>query len=247
MIAAIRGDKSRMATTGRIDAALHSVTRHGGGGQLPRHRHAQGYAALVLAGGYVEAGDGGRWLARPGTVLIHGAHEAHRDLFMPGRTIVLNLPLAGGLAAGAGMIDDVDAVARAAERDPIAAAQLVSAGIRRGAHRLADWPDLLADALADDPALGLADWADRIGLAPASVSRGFARTYGVSPKRYRLEVRARRALAAVATTGTALADIAADHGFADQAHMTRAIMMLTGGTPGAFRAKSVQSASDGSC
>ena len=38
------------------------------------------------------------------------------------------------------------------------------------------------------------------------------------------------------------ATIAAAHGFADQAHMTRALAAITGIPPGAIRAKSVQAA-----
>ncbi|KAI1692069.1 helix-turn-helix domain-containing protein [Ditylenchus destructor] len=61
-----------------------------------------------------------------------------------------------------------------------------------------DWPDLLAATLARDPALSITAWADRAGLDPASVSRGFARAYGVSPKRFRLELRTRSAVRALA-------------------------------------------------
>lgn len=216
------------------------ITRHARGAHLPRHRHAEPYLAVVLAGGYVEAGDGGRWRARPGTVMVHGAHEAHRDCFDAAETVVLNLPVPAGLAPMAGMIDDIDAIARIAERDPSSAAALAATMLRPGAYRLDDWPDLLADALVADPALALGDWAELMGLAPASVSRGFGRAYGVSPKRYRLEARTRHALHAVAGSRISLAEIAAAHGFADQAHMTRALVALTGTPPGALRAKSVQ-------
>lgn len=216
------------------------ITRHARGAHLPRHRHAEPYFAVVLAGGYVEAGDGGRWRAGPGTVMVHGAYEAHRDSFDATETIVLNLPVPAGLAPAAGLIDDVDAIARLAEHDPSGAAMLAATMLRLGADRLVDWPDLLADALVADPALALGDWAEAIGLAPASVSRGFARAYGVSPKRYRLEARARRAFQAVAGSRASLAGIAAAHGFADQAHMTRALVALTGAPPGVLRAKSVQ-------
>jgi AraC-like DNA-binding protein len=216
------------------------ITRHARGANLLRHRHAEPYLAVVLAGGYVEAGDGGRWRAGPGTVMVHGAHEAHRDSFDAAETVVLNLPVPAGLAPATGLIDDIDAIARIAERDPSIAAALAATMLRPGAHRLDDWPDLLADALVADPALALGDWADAMGLAPASVSRGFARAYGVSPKRYRLEARTRHALHTVAGSRASLAEIAAAHGFADQAHMTRALVALTGMPPGALRAKSVQ-------
>jgi quercetin dioxygenase-like cupin family protein len=40
---------------------------------IPRHYHWLPYAAVVLSGGYEEAGDGGRRHVRPGDVLIQPA------------------------------------------------------------------------------------------------------------------------------------------------------------------------------
>lgn len=217
------------------------MTRHGRG-TLPRHRHAAGYVAIVLAGSYIEAGDSGRWRAVPGTVIVHAAHEAHRDTFEARETMVLNLPMsATRFDLNAGSIDDIDAVVRLAERDPVAAVAFVAAHVGTVAHRFADWPDLLADAIGGDPALSISHWADAMGLSPASVSRGFSRAFGVSPKRFRMEARVRRAMGAIAGTHEPLAQLAADHGFADQAHMTRALRSVAGTTPADLRAKSVQS------
>jgi hypothetical protein len=36
---------------------IPGISRHAPGGRMQRHRHAEGYIALVLSGGYVEAGD----------------------------------------------------------------------------------------------------------------------------------------------------------------------------------------------
>lgn len=209
---------------------------------LPRHLHAQGYIALVLDGGYEEAGDQGRLTARPGTVIVHGDWTAHRDCFGASGARVLNFPLAAGLTPGAGHIADPDAAARLAERDPVAAVAYVRENFHPGAARRSDWPDRLADALTADPGLALTRWADSMGLDPASVSRGFARAYGVSPKRFRLEARTRRALAALPSWRGSLADLAADQGFADQAHLARSVVALTGLPPIRVRAKSVQAA-----
>ena len=216
------------------------IGRHDAHARLPRHRHAEPYVALVLAGGYQEAGDEGRVAAQPGTVIVHGRWTAHQDRFGAAGAQVLNLPAIDGLAAGAGHIADPDAAARLAERDPFAAAAHIRDGFRPAAARLSDWPDLLAAALRADPDLALADWARATGLDPASVSRGFARAYGVSPKRFRLESRTRRALAALDGWAGNLAGLAADQGFADQAHLTRSVVALTGAPPVRFRAKSVQ-------
>lgn len=219
---------------------IAGVQRYPAGQCLPRHRHAHGYVALVLGGDYEESGDQGRVAVRPGTVVVHGDWTAHRDHFGARGAHVLNLPVARGLAPGAGQIADPDTAARLAERDPQAAADYVRDHFRAGAANRDDWPDLLAAALVGDPDIMLADWAERAGLNPASISRGFARAYGVSPKRFRLEARTRRALAALDGWRGSLADLAADRGFADQAHLTRSIVAMTGIPPALHRAKSVQ-------
>jgi AraC-like DNA-binding protein len=210
------------------------------GAPLPRHRHAEPYMAIVVGGGYLEAGDAGRLEARPGDVLLHGAFDAHRDAFDPRGATVLNLPLDSATRSGFGRIEDVDAIARLAERDPWAASSQAAAELADGKPLFNDWPDMLAAALRDDPDLVIANWADRVGLAPASVSRGFARAYGISPKRFRLDARVLRAIERLHQWQGSLAALAAELGFADQAHMARAVAAMTGQAPVRLRVKSVQ-------
>ncbi|MFN4357769.1 helix-turn-helix domain-containing protein [Sphingopyxis alaskensis] len=214
--------------------------RHAADERLPRHRHAHGYIAVVLGGGYEEAGDEGRFAVRPGMVVVHGCWTAHLDRFGARGAEVLNLPVVPGLAPGVGTIDDPDTAARLAERDPRAAAAFVAERFRASDDRHTDWPDRLAAALGADPDLAITPWARAVGLDPGSVSRGFARAYGTSPKRFRLEARTRRALAALPGWRGTLADLAADQGFADQAHLARAVAAMTGLPPVRLRAKSVQ-------
>ncbi len=219
---------------------FHGLHRYQAGAPMPRHRHAEPYMAIVVEGGYLEAGDCGRIEARPGDVLLHGAYDAHQDAFLRGGATVLNLPLEAGAQPGFGRIDDVDAIVRLAERHPRQASIEAQSEIERRSAPFADWPDLLAAALRDDPDLVISSWAEGIGLAAASVSRGFIRAYGVSPKRYRLEARVRSAARRLPHWRGSLAALAAEFGFADQAHMTRAIAAMTGQTPARLRAKSVQ-------
>lgn len=216
-----------------------AFTRHDPGERLSRHRHSEAYVALVLAGTYVEAGDGARVAAAPGMVIVHHGHDAHRDEFGRAGASVLNLPLVAGLD-GIGRAADPDAVARLAMRDAHAAAMLLAETVTPEAARLDDWPDLLAEALLGDAALCLADWAAAHGIAPPSLSRGFRLAYGISPKRYRLEQRARRALGHLPGWTGSLAALAAETGFADQAHMTRTLAAMTGASPQQLRVKSVQ-------
>lgn len=212
---------------------MTSISIHAAFDRMPRHRHSHGYVALVLAGGYVEAGDQGRMRVRAGQAVFHAAHESHQNEFLGVGARVLNLPTLGATHGDAlGHVDDADAIARLAECDVAQAAELLRRTFRpSAAARLDDWPDLLAAALAADTNLCLAGWADAMGIAPQSLSRGFRRAYGTSPKRYRLELRALQALRRLQAGPGSLADLAAETGFADQAHLTRTLVALTGQTP----------------
>jgi AraC-like DNA-binding protein len=215
---------------------ISTFTLHSGFDRMPRHRHGEAYVALVLAGGYVESGDRGRLRIEAGQVVFHERYEAHRNEFCGHGARVLNLPLPAGCVGHVqGQVADADAIARLAERDLRQAAELLRATFRPCAARLNDWPDLLASALSNDPALNLAAWADAQGMAPQSVSRGFRRAYGATPKRYRLEVRAAQALRRLSGWRGSMAMLAAETGFADQAHMTRAIVAITGVAPTRLR------------
>lgn len=210
-------------------------------GRMERHRHAQAYAALVLSGGYVEAGDRGRFRAAPGQVLIHGAWESHMDAVSPLGAAVLNLPFADPVAFGVGRIADPDLIARAAQRDMSEALSLFRDALRPASDDGDDWPDQLAAALRREPDVGLEAWAVGAGLAPETVSRGFRQVFGTTPRRYRAEQRALRAARALQRRQDPPAALAAELGFADQAHMSRAVSALTGFSPGRLRVKSVQS------
>lgn len=203
-------------------------------GCLPRHRHAEGYAAVVLAGGYEEAGDGGRRRLGAGDVVAHGPYEAHLNRTPAAGAVVLNLPLCVAALEGFGRVDDPDRLARLAARDPLQAAAALAEAFHPVAATPMDWPDDLAVALGRDAVPRIGDWAAARGLSAEHVSRSFARVFGVSPQRYRLEARTRAALADLAGAAP-LAAVAAQHGFADQAHMTRSVRDITGLSPGAWR------------
>ena len=212
---------------GRERLAAGSVKR--------RHRHARGYVAVVLAGSYVEAGDERRRRLGPGDALVHREFDGHLDLIGRHGADVLNLPLPANRPLPIGVrVADPDAVARIAEADPEAACSLLET-----AEDIApledDWPDVLAAALRMRSDLRITDWAAAMGLACATVSRGFRAIFGLSPARYRAEIRARRAFAVLTAGGLPLAELALASGFADQAHLSRAIAGLTGAPPSAWR------------
>jgi len=205
---------------------------------LARHVHVEPYASLVLAGGYEEAGDQGRFRVNAGDVIFHDAFEAHLDRFVKRGAIVLNLRLAptDSYTTACGRVRDPDRVIRVAEGDRSAAAELLLSSSVRWTPQFVDWPDELAARLLECPSVKLSAWAAEKGIAPWTVSRGFAQVFGVSPEAFRARVRARKAWKAVQGTPVTLAAIAADLGFADQAHMTRSVKELTGLAPQAWRA-----------
>jgi AraC-like DNA-binding protein len=209
---------------------------------VPRHHHVRPYAAIVLRGGYVEAGDRGRFRAEAGDVLLHDGFESHQDHFSAGGADILNLPLSGPPAASLGRVGDPDDIARAAERSVADAIERLLESFVPIAARGDDWPDLLAAELRADRVVSLGAWANSMGLAPSSVSRGFRLAYGVSPQRFRAECRASAAARALRRTRLSLAMIAAESGFSDQPHLTRAIGRLFGRSPARLRddVKSVQ-------
>lgn len=205
-------------------------------GVLPRHRHDAAYAALVLSGGYLEAGSRGRWRVEAGDVVAHAAFEAHQNLLTRG-AVVLNLALDPRLdLPPAFRVADPDALVRAAREDSAAVSALM-APVETRAGLDEDWPDRLAADLNADPGLKLGDWARRRGLSPSTLARGFRSVFGVTPARYGAERRTLAAWRDIARCGAPLAGLACDHGFADQAHMTRAIVALTGIAPGVWRGR----------
>jgi AraC-like DNA-binding protein len=204
---------------------------------LSRHSHEEAYAALVLAGAYEEAGDQGRFQVEAGDVVLHDRFEAHLDRFSPSGAVVLNLRLLAqySFTPGIAKIADIDLLVRTAEVSEAEAADLLLSEVHVRPPGYADWPDELAAVLIRDPSLSLYLWARDSGLAPWTVSRGFARVFGITPEAFRARTRARQAWKAIRTTEEPLAKIAADLGFADQSHMTRSVRQMTGVGPQAWR------------
>jgi AraC-like DNA-binding protein len=91
----------------------------------------------------------------------------------------------------------------------------------------------IADDCVNAPTL--AELAREAGLSRYQLLRGFAAAFGLPPHAWLQQCRLARARGLIAQ-GRALADAAADAGFADQSHMTRAFVRFLGFTPGAFAA-----------
>jgi AraC-like DNA-binding protein len=207
---------------------------------LPRHRHLQPYALVVITGAFEQASYAGRVNVRAGDLLVQPTLDCHANRLLANGAQILRLPWphVGGLG-GVHRLRDLDAVVRRAERDVVEAsamAQAETANAQALETPTADWPDLLASDIREGRVRSFAEWAALNRIAAETVSRGFARVYGVGPAQFRRELKARAAWLRIISTNDALANVAAASGFADQAHMTRNVVRLTGSTPSAWRA-----------
>jgi AraC-like DNA-binding protein len=88
--------------------------------------------------------------------------------------------------------------------------------------------------LHTDPGLDLSALAATVGWSPWHLSRVFHRVTGSTINQYRRRLRVRAALDQLPDCRD-LAGLATRVGFADQAHLTRAVRAETGGTPAALR------------
>lgn len=92
--------------------------------------------------------------------------------------------------------------------------------------------DLLPERLADAPSL--AELAGLTGLSQFALLRAFRRETGMPPHAYLNQLRVRRARLLL-DSGLAPADVAAQTGFADQAHLTRHFKRVVGVPPAAYQ------------
>ncbi len=150
--------------------------------------------------------------------LASAFHVAHRRMEEP----------AGALEAQEGMFRVMAAlfarhgrmiVTPLATREPTAAA-------RARDYLAAHW----------DKDVGLEDLARVSGVSRAHLIRAFRREFHITPHAFLTDLRIRRARQFL-RDGAAPAEVAADCGFADQAHFTRHFKARTGITPGQFRAR----------
>ncbi|MBD8880770.1 helix-turn-helix transcriptional regulator [Rhodanobacter sp. 7MK24] len=205
-----------------------------------RHRHLDAYATVVVSGTFEESSYAGRIRATAGDVLVHPQLDAHENHHVSSTVKLIRLPWIDRCGTG-GLyrLKDLDELARVAETDvPEASERLAHAvlhGLSIPCGLRNDWPDQLAADLANDVSMSLGHWASRNGLAPETVSRGFSKAYGTTPEVFRAELKAKAALFRITHADDRLGEIAAEAGFADQAHMTRWIHRLTGLSPTTWR------------
>ena len=221
----------------KINPGIETV---GGPFRMPRHRHLRAYATVVLAGCLEESGYNGRIRASAGDVLIHPTLDCHGNHFVSAGLKLIRLEwLDESGVGGLYRVDNIDEIARAAEKDVIRATYLLKTTLAGKCSpspgQRHDWPDLLLQDLTRNASMEIGLWAELNGLARETVARGFAAAYDTKPSVLRAELRARSAWLRITRGSEGLCRIAADTGFADQAHMTRWIHRITGAAPAFWR------------
>ncbi|MFC3694607.1 helix-turn-helix transcriptional regulator [Chenggangzhangella methanolivorans] len=86
-----------------------------------------------------------------------------------------------------------------------------------------------------DAHISLHSMARLVGLSASHFSRAFRASFGVSPYRYVLDTRLRRAKEVLSLTDTPIASIAIDLGFYSHSHFSERFRAQTGQTPAEFR------------
>jgi AraC-like DNA-binding protein len=225
----------RASQSARYRAIRFGVETLPSGLALPRHRHTIGYATVVLAGSFAEASFAGRFVAAPGDVLLHCAFDCHANQPLTRRGAqIVRLPWDDQLE-GQFRVRDPDALARLSERDVLEAVMMLRGDLIQVPTQQLHWADRLARALRVEPDIKFEAWAESERLTPETISRGFRRAFGVTPKLFRIESRARRALTLALRTSAPLTHIAHETGFADLPHLSRTIGALTGASPSYWR------------
>lgn len=93
--------------------------------------------------------------------------------------------------------------------------------------------------------LPVRDVARRVGWSPRHLEQQFAREYGLAPKTAARVRRFERSVSLVSDPSRRLSDVAAECGYADQAHLARDWRDLAGVAPSRWRSEDVLAVKDG--
>jgi AraC family transcriptional regulator len=253
------GQVERALTIGGVHL---SVVRHDDARSIEVHEHALSYFSMPFAGAYRETHDGVTIEYDPFSIAFHSAGFVHSDeVLRPEKFFAIELQ--SDWQARIGHLFDTSAwrfelqhgeavwlAVQLLQRflhdeidDPFEVDAIVSEmlGI---ALRLVDrdrpqraWVGEVKRQLRESYAerVSLEALGARVGIHPASLSRGFRLDEGVTVGEYLSRIRVQQACRQMADTGASLAEVAASCGFADQSHLTRVFKSLTGAAPGVFR------------
>ncbi|WP_374598948.1 helix-turn-helix domain-containing protein [Brevundimonas sp.] len=220
------------------------LSHYAAGEECRAHRHTQAQRSLLLAGSYVEDSEAGRREVQCRTLSIKPAGFEHEDEFGRAGALILSVVHEVG---GEGASDYHLSVwpksvppraMTVGEGGGHASTGGPCPDIKRSACNLSSAQPWLAEArqrLLDHPQVAITALARTLGKHPVHLARQFRTTFGEAPSEVRQRDRTARAIDQIVRSSRTLSDIAFDVGFADQAHMTRALKAMTGWTPADLR------------
>jgi AraC family transcriptional regulator len=219
------------------------------------HSHDDAHFVLVLAGAYISSAAGAPELSATPLLVFNPAGTTHRDRFLHGRGafMAMSVPDGAGDARGGDAVAVRDPAALRAARRLCAAAsggapsamaleggawQLL--GALSDEDRSAAPPPWLRTAFemiwtSDDPRLTPRDVAAYVGVHPVHLARVFRDHLDCSPGDCLRGRRLERAVSVIGRGTASLAAAAADAGYVDQSHLTRAFQAAFAMTPAAWR------------
>ena len=223
------------------------LVRAGRGARQPLHRHEDARAIIILQGAIIEDAFGDAARYAPADVFVRPAYFPHaNEAGISGAAYVqVRLPFAvarrlscdhgwrplrgtweGWRGCSTSDLSDSDAV--------LAALEGTKLSLLDGERA----PTLSADAAFEAVARSaapLGEIAAHWGLRPYEFTRRFTARHGMAPRAFRLRAYLHRAMDMIARDAANLAAIAAECGFSDQSHLTKAMRREIGLTPGEFR------------
>lgn len=225
---------------------------------LARHEHRIAYVSFLLAGSYNEAFHQDERICLPGTVIWHPRTEAHADRFHACGGHILDLEINAGWLSGAEQ--EFRVISRAqmfrgglpyllglkiyrqlsADSCVIedAATELLSFlfGGPVDRHRPA-WFGRALEICGEihDEQLSLARLSLLLDVHPVHIARSFRRFMGCTFGDHLAGIRIRKACELLRNSKISIVDVACASGFADHAHLCRALKKSTGLTPTSFR------------
>lgn len=226
--------------------------------QLALHRHHEPYLCIVLDGAYEESSPSRRLDLEAGALVAHEAGSAHANRFSARGGRCLNVTPTGhwrenGLWDGWCERGGASAAPREAfarlRRELACAGQFGDLGVaaalfdllhrarrEHGPRAVPAWLRRVRERLEDGArGVTLADLAADAGVHPSHLARAFRQWQGKSIGEYVREQRLRIVLEGLARGSAPLAELALAAGYADQAHMARAVRQATGQAPRAYR------------
>jgi AraC family transcriptional regulator len=225
--------------------------------RLPWHAHEAATVALVLRGLVEEQAGGRTWECRLGSAIIKPAGEWHANRYGRDGARCLIVQLSGVAQPmeqwtdalrrpmvvrgrrvpriARRLLQAIGAEGTAVEEIEILLAELLSPRKARDRRSIPAWIPRVREFLhahAREP-VRWSEVAQLAGVAPSELSREFSRHVGMPPTAYQRELRVEWARERLAAGAAPLARVAADAGFADQSHFTRAYRARYGTVPSA--------------